>query len=174
MFINSQGCTFCRYFITAIENNLYNNHYSPSGIVVIYLCKLQTHKRYTGWTWWQIHFHAINQNLPNIVDTKLSYFGSTGFYYSYGNKGNYGIKEHLSVGQYSIKIYDKKMDNAILNAKLIEEMCAQEIKLGLDGLMTVILELKLFSSCINSAYVMNMFHYYMVPHKVMIPNYLQE
>ena len=78
------------------------------------------------------------------------------------------------MGQYSIKIYDKKMDNAILNAKLIEEMCAQEIKLGLDGLMTVILELKLFSSCINSAYVMNMFHYYMVPHKVMIPNYLQE
>ena len=37
----------------------------------------------------------------------MGHFGSEGHYYSYSNKGNFGVVDGSSVGQYVIKPYTK-------------------------------------------------------------------
>ena len=55
-----------------------------------------------------------------------SHFGSTGEYYSFGNKGNFGMIDDSSVGQYACKIYKStvSLSKAIINASIMEEMSA--------------------------------------------------
>ena len=58
-----------------------------------------------GYTWGNEHFKAIKQSKPNIIGASMGHSGSEGHYYSYGNKGNFGIVDGSSVGQYVIEPY---------------------------------------------------------------------
>ena len=58
-----------------------------------------------------------------------SHFGSNGEYYSFGNKGNFGIIDDSFVVQYAFKKYKSTIasSKAIINPSIMEKMIAMEI-----------------------------------------------
>ena len=121
-------------------NDKSDNKYKPSGIVVLLVCKLDRSHERTGRAWGKEHYIAIKQSKPNIIGSNMGHFGSEGHYYSHGNKGNFGIVDGSSVGQYVIKPYKKESPTALAKegAKVIEEMATQELGVGIDGLSKLI------------------------------------
>ena len=71
--------------------------------------------------------------------------GSEFYYYSFGNKYNFGIVDNSSVGQYITKNF--KSAGKTLNSKLavdhIESMCASELGDGVGGLAKITLNVKI-------------------------------
>ena len=51
----------------------------------------------------------VSQSKNNLIGGSASYFGSEGKYYSYGNKGSYGMIGNSSVGQYAHISYTDKL-----------------------------------------------------------------
>ena len=89
-----------------------------------------------------------------------SHFGSTGEYYSFRNKGTFGIVDDLSVGQYYCKKYKSTVSSskAIINASIMEEMSVMEIELGMDGLNASIPNLMQYiAPMLNVAYAIQGF-----------------
>ena len=91
-----------------------SGNHKPSGVVVLLICRLDPLRDRTGWAWGDEHFKCMKQSKPNIIGGSLAHFGSEGYYYSYGNKGNFGIVDGSSVGQY----VNKKYKNATRTKKL--------------------------------------------------------
>ena len=84
-----------------------------------------------------------------------SHFGSEGKYYSFGNKGNYGMKNNSSVGQYTNRQYKDaaKMSMSNTNAIGLEEMVARELEAGIEGIAKIAPNIrKLIAPLINAAY----------------------
>ena len=73
-----------------------------------------------------------------------THFVSKGNYYSHGNKGNFGIVDGSSVGQYVNKKITNKTasERATFYARLMEQLKANEIMGGLDVLVQVFPKLK--------------------------------
>ena len=88
----------------------------------------------------------MNGSKPNILTGHTTHFESTGKYYSYGNKGAFGIKNNSSVGQYVHK-------KSSINASIIEEMVAAEVKVGVKDLSNVVPRIKsLITHVLNTAF----------------------
>ena len=105
--INDQSIIIVDTCLRSKCNDKSDNKYKPSGIVVLLVCKLDRSHERTGRAWGKEHYIAIKQSKPNIIGSNMGHFGSEGHYYSHGNKGNFGIVDGSSVGQYVIKPYKK-------------------------------------------------------------------
>ena len=121
-----------------------SDNHKPSGVVVLLICRLDSLRDRTGWAWGYEHFKCMKESKPNIIGGSLEHFGSEGHYYSYGNKGNFGIVDGSSVGQYVNKKYKNatRTTKALILADLLEEMAAREFAIGIDGLCKVVPKLK--------------------------------
>ena len=71
--------------------------YHPSGIVILMFCKLQNTKQQKGYKWGLHQANCCKATKENIMDSQSSHHGSTGSYYSVGNRGNYGMNDGSSV-----------------------------------------------------------------------------
>ena len=147
---------FC---IDTIARSNYNNgndgKHKTSGVVVLYMCVLNYQKNNTGWSWGKSHYDLVRQSKNNLMGGSASHFGSEGKYYSFGNKGSYGIKNKSSVGQYTNRRYkdQSKMLKSNINATVIEEMVVKELEAGIDGIAKIIPNLrKLIAPVINVAH----------------------
>ena len=104
----------------------------------------------TGWTWGNDHYAAVNSSKPNILSGNSNFFESRGKYYYYGNKGEFGMVDTTSVGQYMMK---NTSIAAQLNAATIKEMAIAEIDVDIDDLSCVIpLVISLIAPVLNTAF----------------------
>ena len=127
------------------NNDNYDGSYKPSGIVVLLLCKLDANRGRKGGPYVIQYVDTIHQSKTNIIKGSSSHFGSEVKYYSYGNKGNYRMINGSLVGQYANKKFVKAIssEKCIFNAKLMEELAAQEIATCNDILCKVIPNFKM-------------------------------
>ena len=78
---------------------------------------------------------AYTDYISKILTGNTTHFDSTDKHYSYGNKGNFGIINNTSIGQYMNK---KKSLNAQMNASVIETMSSTDIEVGINDLSQII------------------------------------
>ena len=118
--------------------------YKPSGIVVLFMCKLCLDKYTTEYTWGQKEANILKSCKNNIITGHSHHFGSTGNHYSYGNRAIYGIINKSSVTQYVSRKYSKKESTlkAARNAKMIEDRASEAMKNGIMALTTITPNLK--------------------------------
>jgi len=118
------------------NNDKGEGNYNPSGIVLLLLCRLDAQRGRTGWKWGHEHLKTIESSKTNIINASMGHFGSEGRYFSYGNKGNFGMVDGSSVGQYVNRKFntESSSNKSAFNSMMIEEMVAKEIGIGIDGL----------------------------------------
>ena len=71
------------------------------------------------------------------MDSQSSHHVLTGSYYSFGNRGNYGMKDGSSVAaSYATKKYKNETRNSLskVNADILEEMAACELIAAVNGM----------------------------------------
>ena len=89
------------------EENNKDGKYEPSGVVVLCLYILDNQRYTIGWKWRKQHHAMMIYSKNDLIGGNVTHFGSEGMYYSYGNKGNYGMATNSSIGQYSNRLYVK-------------------------------------------------------------------
>ena len=136
-------------------NNGNDGKYKPSGVVVLCIITLNYQKNKTGWSWGKQHYDLVRKSKHDLMGGSASHFGSEGKYYSFGNKGNYGMKNDSSVGQYTNRQYKdaSKMLMSNVNAIGLEEMVARELEAGIEGIAKIAPNIRnLIAPVINVAY----------------------
>ena len=79
------------------ENNQYKRE--MSGKLLLMYCVDEYQQYCTGWEWNESIWKAMKASKNNIITKKKNHNGSSGYYYIYGNKGNFGMVDGSSVGQ---------------------------------------------------------------------------
>ena len=108
-----------------------------------------------GWSWGKQHYDLVCKCKHNLIGGSTSHFGSEGKYYSFGSKGNYGMRNESSVGQYTNRQYKdaSKMLMSNVNAIGLEEMVARELEVGIEGIEKIAPNIRnLIAPVINVAY----------------------
>ena len=108
------------------KNDTRRDKYKASGIVLLLICRLDAHCGRTEWAWGKKHLKTIKSSKTNFINANTGHFGSEGYYFSYGNKGNSGIFNSSSVGQYVNRKFKNKLRSttAAFDSSVIEEMAA--------------------------------------------------
>ena len=98
-------------------------------------------KHVTSWEWIQEHYDDITSSKLNIITKINDHNGSTGYYYSYSNKGNYVLVNNYSMAQHSCKKFksNKKTIKAIVEEVVMEEMSAHKLGVRMVGMCRIIL-----------------------------------
>jgi len=94
-----------------------------SGYVMLAVMQLDKTINRSGFAWGRGHFNTVNIANNNIMTLSNKHHQSTGHYFSWGNRGNYGMLENSSVGGYACKRGDK----AKMNSEFIEFMMNTEL-----------------------------------------------
>ena len=94
-----------------------------SGYVMLAVMQLDKTINRSGFAWGRGHFNTVNIAKNNIMTLSNKHHQSTGHYFSWGNRGNYGMLENSSVGGYACKRGDK----AKMNSEFIEFMMNTEL-----------------------------------------------
>ena len=85
------------------NNEQYNREMSGKLILMYCIDDHQTHL--TGWEWDKSILTAMKASKNNIITKANNHNGSMGSYFSYGNRGNFGMIDGSSVGQYTYKCF---------------------------------------------------------------------
>ena len=96
-----------------------------------------------------------------LMSSKGKHFDSTGEYYSFGNKGNFGMVNNSSVGIYCSKLYKniEKQKKATIIADQMEKSSATEVGYGVMKLSAIIPNIhKLLSPVVDVAFDMQADH----------------
>ena len=97
-----------------------------SGIVLLAAIHLKKYRKRNGYVWGMQHFNIAKSCKDNILTDATKHHKSAGYYYSWGNRGNYRTVDLSSVTQYSYK--KKKGVVGELNSFFLEECMNVEIK----------------------------------------------
>ena len=99
-----------------------NTEYKPSGIVVLCMAKLEREKISSQYSWESKDNINIKKWKSNIITGHSTHFGSTGNYYLFGSRANYGLIDKSSLRKFVQKKLKKKTKTNIakLNAQLFE------------------------------------------------------
>ena len=121
--------------------------YKPSGMVVIFMVRLDSTPKIDKSPWDYTLYKKIKKCKPNILGgKKKKHHGSTGYYYSFGNRGDYKTLDGVSVTTYASKGNND-------DATLVENLCAAVLKDAIDNLSTLIRNLKdMISPVLSAAY----------------------
>ena len=65
-------------------------HYKPYGKLLLCLCKLTRDQNVSEYGWGKKDINLLKKCKNNIIQSHLSHYGSTGEYYSFGNRANFG------------------------------------------------------------------------------------
>ena len=122
------------------ESDKGDNKYHPSGFVVLCICNLEQQGDPNRPVYGTDFYKAIHGCKNNIITSHSNHFGSSGCYYSFGNKGNYMTIDNSTVGQYASKRFATTMrpNEAKYNAELIENQCALELDSSVKDLVRLI------------------------------------
>ena len=74
-----------------------NARYKSSGKVILSLCKLHQYHKETYYSWSKSEATLLNKSKDNVMKGHSSHFGSTGNYYSFCNRANYGMVKILQL-----------------------------------------------------------------------------
>ena len=83
-----------------IDNVNDHTDYEPSGILVLCIAKLERESVKSQYLWGPKDASNIKKWKTNIITGHSSHFGSTGNYYSFGNRANYGLIGLSSLTQF--------------------------------------------------------------------------
>ena len=104
-------------------NNYNDDKYEPSGVILLALIHLDV--KYEGiLEWKKEHHNMMHEHKKPLFETDSKHHGSTGKYYSYGNKGNFWMVGLSSIGQYTSRECDLQSHIA---GKCIEELSQMEM-----------------------------------------------
>ena len=96
-------------------------------------------KHNTGLKWDKSVFKAMKMSKNNIITKKNNYNGSTGSYCSYGNKGNFGLVNGRSVGQYVYKGFKDKLKATEAHVRdcAVNYIITHELVVWIDSLSSI-------------------------------------
>lgn len=143
------------YIIDSQCSNVDSKNEVTTGIILLLYCVDDHQCHVTGWEWNQMVFKAIKTSKNNVITKKNNHNGSSGFYYSYGNRGNFGMIDGSSVGQYSHKKFknDNKTTTAHVIDSLVDKISSHELGAGIDSLSHRIPNINdLISPILDAAY----------------------
>jgi len=120
--------------------------YKGSGYVILFLGRLQRQTCVSKYFWGKEKTHVVRDCKSNIIKGNSSHFGSSGKYFSFGNRANYGLIENSSITQYAPKKFGsiKASLTSELDASFMEKIVGRELELGILYLSTIIPNLKLY------------------------------
>ena len=112
------------------DNDDINKDYKSSGIVIPMLTKWDRESTKTSYSWDSDDLVNIKRCKPNIITARTSHYGSTGLYYSYGNRGNYQMMNNSSITQYAHKKYKcpLKSNESLNRAEKYNLLSAMDLK----------------------------------------------
>ena len=126
-----------------------------SGKLLLMYCIDEHQKHCTGWEWNETICDAIKASKNNIITKENNHNGSVGHYYSYGNRGNFGMVDGSSVGQYTYKCFNSEFKTMSSHIKdtAVQHICSHELGAGIDSLATRLPNIKrLISPIVDAAY----------------------
>ena len=129
--------------------------YQPSGILVLCIAKLERESVKSQYLWGHKDAENIKKWKTNIITGHSSHFGSTGNYYSFGNRANYGLIGLSSLTQCVHKKFKKKskMKEATFNTETFEQLLAQDLKNGVQSLVSILPNVRDYiAPTLNTAY----------------------
>ena len=108
-----------------------SSKYKPSGVVVLCMVKLEREKIASQYLWGLQDTVNIKKWKNNIITGHSTHFGSTGNYYSFGNRANYGLIDKSSLTQFAHKKFksESKMNTVKLEAQRFEYLLAEDFKM---------------------------------------------
>ena len=120
------------------------SNYKPSGILVLLMVKLKSTLVKSQYSWGQKDAVEIKKWKNNIISKHSTHFGSTGNYYSFGNRANYGMIDQSSLTQFVHKKFKSltKMKTARNKAEMFENLLGDDLKLGVESLVSVLPTIK--------------------------------
>ena len=127
-----------------------------SGVILLCICMHDHQKHTTGWEWGIGIYKTITASKNNVIKKKNNHHQSLGGFYSYGNRGNFGMVNGSSVGQYSHKKFkdDLKSMTSQIRDQAIECITCHEFASGVKTLATRVRNVKaLISPIIDVAYL---------------------
>lgn len=91
----------------------------------------------------------------SVITKKNNHNESSGYYYSYGNRGNFGIVDGSSIGQYTYKCLGNNLKTTLFHIRdtAVEHIYSHELRSGIDSPATRIPNIKkLISPIVDTAY----------------------
>ena len=144
------------YIINSTRCNNDNYDKKMSGKLLLMYCIDQYQKHCTGWEWNQSICNAMKASKNNIITKENNCNSSAGHYYSYGNRGNFGMVNGSSVGQYTYKRFksDMKTISSHIRDTAVQCISSHELGAGIDSLATRLPNIRnLISPIVDEAYV---------------------
>ena len=123
-----------------MKGNKDPSEYDPSGIVVLSICYIKNYHVCEGRAWGLQGYENLKVCKNNIMKGNATHHGSSGKYYSFGNKANYAIVQKSSVAQYVCKPFknDERKKKSKVQSISYEELCAHELCAGVQSLSNMI------------------------------------
>ena len=106
------------------HHNENNTTSKMSGYVILAVMHLDKSLDKFGFKWGREQYEVVKSCKKNIMTLANNHHGSCGEYFSWGNKGNYGMKNKSSVGSYVTRPGLK----SLLNSAFIEQMINTELQ----------------------------------------------
>lgn len=105
-----------------------------SGKLVLLLARLQKKKK-NSFVWTKHHFDKVNKCKRSVITKSNKHHGSTGHYFSFGNKAAYRKCNNSSVSQYAVRntaTFTQECD-----AVIIEDIMCKELQQGIECLNAI-------------------------------------
>ena len=134
--VDNQKIILIDSFEGSSKSRAFNDKASSSGVVLLSIMHLDKKNHHNRWSWGNAHWQTIKSCKNNIMTKTNRHHDSRGGYYSYGNKGFYGLIGNSSVSQYTIKNSNSHKNQ--LKDHTIESMMSIEINTGVKNLMKIL------------------------------------
>ena len=132
-----------------------SSKYKPSGVVVLCMVKLEREKIASQYLWGLKDAVNIKKWKNNIITGHSTHYGSSGNYYSFGNRANYGLIDKSSLTQFAHKKFksETKMNTVKMEAQRFEYLLAEDLKNGVQSLISILPKVQDYiSPALNIAY----------------------
>ena len=109
-------------------------------MLLLFFVKLDRECNNTGYAWGKKDSIFLKRCKQNIISCHSTHYGSTGKYYSFGNRANFGLINNSSITQYVPKKYKNldRMDISKENAAIMDDMSSDELIMGIKGLQSIL------------------------------------
>ena len=130
--------------VTSSNMNCKGSCTQSSGVVLLMIAKWDRNSIKSSYSWDAKDVAKLRTCKSNIITARTSHFSSTGLYFSFGNRGNFGLIHNSSVTQYVHKKHknDLTTQKLSIHANTFDMLSALDMKQGVSSLASVIPTLK--------------------------------
>ena len=128
------------------DENDTENHRNGSGYLILFFGRLQRQTGISKYVWGGDKLNIVKECKTNVIKGNSSHHGSSGNYFSFGNRANYGKINNSSITQYVPKKY-MSVNQSIISmhdAELMEKIVGRELELSIMYLSKLIPKLNLY------------------------------